>query len=94
MDDFKACRDCKHLWQTHCGCSDYCACGTGVKCSARHGVSNLRSFPFKKTDCDKFCQKVVREVARDPLSGEMLMTAREASKMTKETQVDKRTGKG
>ena len=51
-----ACADCKHYeWDDED--SDGHIVGSWNWCGARNGVSNLKQFPFRKTDCPTFKPK-------------------------------------
>lgn len=53
----KACTDCSHYEQDYEE-SDGHIIASWCGCRARNGVSNLAQFPFKKTECGKFKEKL------------------------------------
>lgn len=55
----KSCTDCRHYeydWDTD---SDGYFLGDWAACRARNGVSNLKNFPFRRTECETFQEKSI-----------------------------------
>ena len=50
-----ACTDCIHYeWNQDSDTDGVCVTAEWVECKARPALANLKSFPFKKTDCASF----------------------------------------
>lgn len=50
-----SCGDCRHAEWCESDSSDgWTDHNAGWVCGARHGVGNLKQFPFKNTDCEHF----------------------------------------